>query len=960
MYLLSDSSFAQKLAQNFADKLVAETITLKSYDIGVEGLANIRIAEDLCTDTYNNLWIATEIGIYKYNGIKCRFYSPTKIMGSKIADDFIKEIDVDDKENILFRTNAKGWISYDSKTGHWKNSNRERKISHFDTTQLANLVRQKFGAKITALKQDLHQNFWIGLEKEVTPSNEYALIMYDTKKQLFYRIVSETHKWKNIINALAFDKIGNVYISSWNEGVYVVPFFDFYIQRFFEEGNGASITIKNNRVWATELDNEYLYVGSANNGGLTKINLSTRHSISFTKPTLCDNDVFDVLVDKNKNLWVGTNNGLAKKKPYEDKFFFYFVKKYPDSTTKVWDIYEDNQGRIWAGTYAGLYIYDTLKNNFIEVPYKLKNEVLLKHYKDRIWVIQQAVNKNALWIGTYEQGLIYVDVATLKATYYTNDSTNIYSLVNNRVSALAQEENGNVWVGMYGGGLQYLDQTTAKFYQKKDKQGLITDEIHDIVRIAKDTLLLVCKDIVYYNPTINESCAPIYSGQYDQSPYNICSIGRSIDDVFWIGTNKGVVGIKPDTLKKEKRVLNLQFDELKIEGKTVLPSDTTKQLNQELYTIPRIEMDYGTNFSLGFTVHLPMAGERIAYNYWIDDGEPIAVTEGVYEISFNQLSFKFPDRDYVLHLTAIDKAGYWKSQTIQINIHIKPPFWGTWWFALLVLIGLITVQHAKHRSDALKLKKEVKLKTAELTVANNELQRQVNEIEQLNNKLKETNNELTEAKNNIEALFRQSYHDTKSSFDLPFVLLNKQWTGITAEDVLKMTKDTFFVFVTIYTNLYKEPLTTQKVELHKEIELLIKDFEQLDTPQINFFVQVNSSIENLKTTRTIANKILILIFQLLQNAWRYNLPTEVTNIPTVLVINLLFTPLDEQTWFLKCEDNGTGFSQEINEEGGGFTYIRHIIGDLKGSTLDYGNLSDDGGAFVSLKIPLNQLVYISS
>lgn len=69
-----------------------------------------------------------------------------------------------------------------------------------------------------------------------------------------------------------------------------------------------------------------------------------------TSDGLPDNNVYSIFKDKDKQLWVGTQNGLALLK---GKSIQIFKKKDGLAHNSCWAIVQDRKGQIWIGTYGG-------------------------------------------------------------------------------------------------------------------------------------------------------------------------------------------------------------------------------------------------------------------------------------------------------------------------------------------------------------------------------------------------------------------------------------------------------------------------------------------------------------------------------------------------------------------------------------------------------------------------------
>ena len=82
--------------------------------------------------------------------------------------------------------------------------------------------------------------------------------------------------------------------------------------------------------------------------------------------------VFSVFVDRERNLWVGGENGVVKR-PAGGTAFDRVLGMFGDAelgeTPPVWSIFQDREGRIWVGSdVTGAGITTALPTAFAESP----------------------------------------------------------------------------------------------------------------------------------------------------------------------------------------------------------------------------------------------------------------------------------------------------------------------------------------------------------------------------------------------------------------------------------------------------------------------------------------------------------------------------------------------------------------------------------------------------------------
>ena len=103
--------------------------------------------------------------------------------------------------------------------------------------------------------------------------------------------------------------------------------------------------------------------------------MAYRHNLKDTK-SLSHNDVYCILQDRNRNIWIGTGSGLNKvewtnNQPFTEALlkgeigFTGYLEKDGLSNGVVYGILEDRQGNLWLSTNNGLSMFDPRAKKFI-------------------------------------------------------------------------------------------------------------------------------------------------------------------------------------------------------------------------------------------------------------------------------------------------------------------------------------------------------------------------------------------------------------------------------------------------------------------------------------------------------------------------------------------------------------------------------------------------------------------
>ncbi|MBK9402157.1 MAG: hypothetical protein IPN36_15360 [Bacteroidetes bacterium] len=116
-----------------------------------------------------------------------------------------------------------------------------------------------------------------------------------------------------------------------------------------------------------------------------------------SKNGLTDNNVADILEDKQGNIWIGTFNGGVSK--YDGKTYTNFTKDGIIEGIETYNFCEDIKGNIWFSAEGyGVYRYDGANFTQFTTENGLTTNVVQSILED---------NKGQLWFGTWQGISIY-------------------------------------------------------------------------------------------------------------------------------------------------------------------------------------------------------------------------------------------------------------------------------------------------------------------------------------------------------------------------------------------------------------------------------------------------------------------------------------------------------------------------------------------------------------------------
>ncbi len=316
---------------------------------------------------------------------------------------------------------------------------------------------------ISAFAQDQYGFIWIG--------TNYGLNRYDGARiQTFESIFHDSTSLRsNMITSLLVDKQGRLWIGTIGGGVNM---YDMKQDRFIRlSSDNPRVRLKDDYVTTLYQDqNDVIWVGTENSGLFVyEPQSQSYHRTLYQQDDPGDVSSTSVLAiseDSRGHLWLGTlNEGLRR---IEKGTANVMVCKKGDGTrplasNTIRTLHLGGSGRLWIGTNGGLeeMVYDGQAEPSFRVPFqegcslgaKLRESVILS-------IVEQG---DYLWVGTENNGLFRMTLATGEMEVYTHDPLDGTSISGNSIWSLFNDANGNLWIGTFLKGVSKINHLKQKF-----------------------------------------------------------------------------------------------------------------------------------------------------------------------------------------------------------------------------------------------------------------------------------------------------------------------------------------------------------------------------------------------------------------------------------------------------------------------------------------------------------------
>ena len=408
---------------------------------------------------------------------------------------------------------------------------------------------------ITSMTEDAQGLIWLGTQKGVLRYDGYHF-------QQFSNHPDDAHSLSgDFVNVLLATTDGRVWVGTRTDGLSIYdPKLGYFSRYSHKEGDAKSLI--NNEIRALAADEGGVWIGTS--AGLDYFSLAKNSFMHYQQDqlnpdSLHNQNIYSLLLAKDKTLYIGTEKGLSAKKIHSQQFRE-MSKDVPTpnhlSDIQISVLYQSSEQTIWMGTRENGVVWLSKDGQYGQVSSNQKDQKPLSH--DFVRTILQ-FNQDEIWLGTYGGGIDVLDLKhrIVKKVILHNDSQP-HSINMNNIGALFKDRSGLVWVGTWGRGLNRTNATNNSFryltYAPGEKYSLSFPDILSVLELKNGDLWLGTSghgiDIVkkkedgeYRISQDPELATSLEDGA-------ITEMVQTKNGTIWIGTSlKGIYCYQPESKK---------------------------------------------------------------------------------------------------------------------------------------------------------------------------------------------------------------------------------------------------------------------------------------------------------------------------------------------------------------------------------------------------------------------------
>ena len=827
-------------------------------------------------------------------------------------------------------------------------------------------------SKISFCDLDMNNNIWIGAKD----TNGFASFNLLTKEFKRYPVLSIKQPFSlTNLKCQLIDKSGVVWLGSDGGGI---TKYNPYQRKFqlltHDPKNPNSLSVNFPKGMVVDSKNN-LWVGTIK-GGLNKFDINNnkwehynpeKNGIYFIPQDV----VISVFEDSKGTIWF---SGNSSKLGIEGIRIDTFNNKYQRFTTflqgkETQKFFEDSDGNMWFTGNTLISKYDRKMDTLINLSNEALDDVGTNYL--RVYSISQTYDKN-IWVGI-GNGILRFDYNMKLVKSYTYNTNDIHSISHSHVLTLLKDSKGRLWAGTRDGLNLYLPETD-NFHRFDTRSGLPNSFIYGILEDKNDDYWISTNnglsrlryiDTNHYSFRNYKMSDGLQSNEFNTDAYT-----KSKNGYLFFGGIGGISYFHPDSVKDNKHIPNVVITAVNLFDLPYNAGINTHLLKH--LTFPYNENTLSFEFS-ALEFSSPSLNQYAYYMSGVDTGW---VYSG--DKRFARYANLKPGK-YIFKVKASNNDEVWNETGTSIEILIKPPFWASIEFRILVILSVIGfigfVYQFRIRSIEQRnilLEKTIIERTEELRKNNEQLEQQALEIKSINESLEkrveERTIELKDANEKLQVIlkeitdskaeslksiiktqedersrFAKDLHDGASQY-LTFLKFNINNVISKIDDNHKDVKENLKEQLKLIDNIVQElrqfayslmPPVLERIGLNAAIEELLEIFKSSTNIRIEYYLQDKRK----PLPKYYKIQLYRIIQEILNNCVKHSKCTKIN-------FQLLTYP---SNILIIIEDNGIGFDSTSVKSGMGLKNLHSRLALVNGK-IDFDSQINHGTT-ITIEVP---------
>ena len=517
-----------------------------------------------------------------------------------------------------------------------------------------------------------------------------------------------------------------------------VNVYDDLTDRFSVWNSASPHPLRSDFVHCLLVDKGLVWIGTES-GGIAKLvprQLLLQNYVHTASPTsISPNPVNAMYVEPDGTLWVGTVEGGLNRKEKGQQAFEHFTKENTAlSHNSVSALAADDKGRLWTGTWGGGLNVVDLRSHVIQRVEMTADHARLTMFigalaydaiNDGLWIgsndgvflydfktkqllepfdgcqlirgcIGSVIDKeDVLWMGCM-RGVCAIDLKSKKdgkfsfrnLMYRLNDPD---SRIYEKISSFCETKDGTLWLGSNGYGLYHRiigKDGKESFEVLTQADGLVNNAVKGIVEDQNGKLWITTQNgLSVYDPHLKTftNYAQADGLVSPQFYWNSAVIAQS--GVVYLGSEAGLIEVTSENPEATYKG-HLVFTHLMVDNQDIQAG--SDYLDDDISIAKLIRLSEGNrSFSIDFSALNYGYETQGIFSYRMKgfDDEWTLLKPGQHSVRYSVL----PVGNYTFEVKYESALSSVEEETIAIGVIVKPHFWNSWWFHLLLALLFIAL-----------------------------------------------------------------------------------------------------------------------------------------------------------------------------------------------------------------------------------------------------------------------------
>lgn len=530
--------------------------------------------------------------------------------------------------------------------------------------------------QVRAITPYNNSTYWIASESGIYIYNILTQTVVNLRKSL----TNEYTIADNAIYSLTKDREGGMWAGSFFGGISYLPTEYTRFNHFI--GGKTHPQLPGNAIREIVPD-QYgnLWLGTEDNGincYTPTTGQITNYSLNNAQNPLSATNIHGLLADGNL-LWVGTyNKGIDVLDIPSGKIVKHYSRENTNNALNdnfILCFYKTSNDEFLIGTGSGIMIYDRQGETFSRWNniYALIRQIYEDDNGD-VW----AATSNGIYHYLRKEG---------KVEHYTTDYNKSQSIGSNNATSVFEDSKKRIWVTTIN-GLSLFNRETQSFNRITTENGLPSNIIYRIVEDKEHFFWLsTANGLVKFNPDTYVMRTFTYTDGLHEAQFNYSSSYQAPDGTIYMGTINGMISFNPSLFREDTFSPPVYITAINVPEKE---EDRQDFMSPSFGNMESLRLPYNAStFTLSYIALSYTSPDAIRYSYKLEgvDKDWIYMNQNK-DVTFANLS----PGEYTFKVRSTNSSGIWQDNEQSLHIIVTPPFWATGWaFCLYAIIAGILI-----------------------------------------------------------------------------------------------------------------------------------------------------------------------------------------------------------------------------------------------------------------------------